>query len=95
MTRLRNELVLDKWKNGERASSHTGALHTNGSDLFSYNVRIGYRSRSGACVLGDFTSPGGNFRSMTTSCHVGKARRIADHIMHPTVFENSEFKNED
>jgi len=45
--------------------------------------------------LGDFTSPGGNFQSMTTSCHVGKARHIADHIMHPTVFENSEFKNED
>ena len=95
MTRLRNELVLDKWKNGFPASSHTGALCTNGRDLFSYNLRIGYRSRSGACVLGDFTSPGGNFQSMTTSCHVGKARRIADHIMHPTVFENSEFKNED
>ena len=95
MTRLRNELVLGKWKDGESASSHNGALHTNGRDLFSYNLRIGYRSRSGACVLGDFTSPGGNFASMTTSCHVGKARSFADHVMHPTVFENSEFKNDE
>ena len=95
MTRLRNDLVLEKWKKGETASSHTGALCTNGRDLFSYNLRIGYRSRSGACVLGDFTSPGGNFQSMTTSCHVGKARAIAGHTMHPVVFNNSEFKNED
>ncbi len=95
MTRLRNDLVLAEWKKGETASSHTGALCTNGRDLFSYNLRIGYRSRSGACVLGDFTSPGGSFQSMTTSCHVGKARTYADHIMHPVVFQKSEFKNED
>ena len=95
MTRLRNELVLGKWKDGESAASHNGALHTDGRDLFSYNVRIGYRSHSGACVLGDFTAPGGNFQSMTTSCHVGKARSFADHIMHPTVFKNSEFKNDE
>jgi len=93
MTRLRNELVLEKWKDGETASSHTGALCTNGRDLFSYNLRIGYRSRSGQTIVGDFTSPGGDFRSMTTSIHVGKARGIADHIMHPVVFRNSEFKN--
>ena len=95
MTRLRNELVLDKWKDGKKASSHTGALCTNGRDLFSYNLRIGYRSRSGKTILGDFTSPGGDFHSMTTSCHVGKARGIADHIMHPVVFRNSEFKQDE
>ena len=38
MTRLRNDLVLGKWTKGETACSHTGALHTDGSDLFSYNV---------------------------------------------------------
>ena len=95
MSRFRNDSVLAMWKKGKKASSHTGALCTNGRDLFSYNLRIGYRSRSGACVLGDFTSPGGNFQSMTTSCHVGKARGIADHIMHPVVFRNSEFKQDE
>ena len=95
MTRFRNDLVLDKWMKGEPANSHTGALHTNGTSLFSYHLKIGYRSKSGSCIVGDFTSPGGNFHSMTTSCHVGKAKRVANHTMHPVVFENSEFKNED
>mgnify|MGYP003153187867 FL=1 len=95
MSRFRNDSVLAMWKKGKKASSHTGALCTNGRDLFSYNLRIGYRSRSGQTILGDFTSPGGDFRSMTTSCHVGKARVIADHIMHPVVFRNSEFKQDE
>ena len=94
MIRCANEQVLEKWKNGEAAQSHTGALRTNGTSLFSYELKIGHRSRSGVTILGDFTSPGGSFHSMTTSCHVGKARQIADHIMHPVVFNNSEFKNE-
>ena len=94
MTRFRNDVVLDKWRKGEHANSHTGSLHTNGTSLFSYQMKIGHRAKSGTCVLGDFTSPGGSFQSMTTSCHVGKARRVADHTMHPVVFENSEFKNE-
>tara|TARA_Y100000310_G_scaffold48584_1_gene45014 strand:- start:245 stop:532 length:288 start_codon:yes stop_codon:yes gene_type:complete len=95
MNRFRNDIVLDKWKKGEAANSHTGALHTNGTSLFSYHLKIGHRAKSGTCVLGDFTSPGGSFQSMTTSCHVGKARAVADHTMHPVVFQNSEFKNED
>ena len=89
---MNNQKVLQKWVEGESADSHTGALRTDGTKLFSYNLQIGYRSKSGVTVLGDFTSPGGAFRSMTTSCHVGKARAVADHIMHPTVFKNSEFK---
>ena len=93
MIRLRNELVLQKWKDGETASSHNGALHTDGTSLFSYNLKIGHRANSGATIVGDFTSPGGDFQSVTTSCHVGKARRVAGHTMHPVVFNNSEFKH--
>ena len=96
MTRLRNEEVLDKWKDGENAVSHTGALCTDGTSLFSYNLKIGHRSRSGVTIVGDFTSPGGSFHSMTTSQHVGMTRHIADHVMHPVVFSQSEFiPNED
>jgi hypothetical protein len=95
MIRLRNELVLEKWKNGEAANSHTGSLHTNGTSLFSYNLKIGHRANSGATIVGDFTSPGGHFASQTTSCHVSKARGLADHTMHPVVFNNSEFKQDE
>ena len=91
MSRMRNELVIDAWTRGVKADSHTGALRTDGVNLYSYNLRIGYRARTGATILGDYTSPGGGFHSMTTSQHVGKARAIACHVMHPAVFENSEF----
>jgi len=91
MTRMKNKLVIDSWTRGVAASSHTGALRTDGVNLYSYNLRIGYRAKTGATILGDYTSPGGQFYSVTTSCHVGKVRAIACHVMHPAVFENSEF----
>ena len=91
MSRKRNEQVIDSWIRGVAAASHTGALETDGTSLYSYNLRIGYRANSGVTVLADFTSPGGSFQSMTTSCHVGKARHVANHVMHPAVFQNSEF----
>ena len=89
MNRLRNDLVLDKWRQGKTAISHTGTLSTDGRHLFSYKLKIGHRADSGVCVLGDFTSPGGEYKSQTTSCHVGKARIFADHTMHPVVFKKS------
>ena len=91
MSRMRNELVIDAWTRGVAATNHTNTLRTDGVNLYSYNLRIGYRARSGSTVVGDYTSPGGQFYSVTTSCHVGKARGIACHVMHPAVFENSEF----
>ena len=96
MSRMRNGLVLEKWKDGETAKSHNGALHTDGTSLFSYNLKIGHRSRSGVTIVGDLTAPSGGFASMTTSCQGGAARAVADHVMHPAVFKNSEFiPNED
>ena len=91
MSRMKNSRVIDSWTRGVAASSHNGALHTDGTSLFSYKLKIGHRSRSGVTIVGDFTAPSGGFASMTTSCHVGKARVIADHVMHPAVFKNSEF----
>jgi hypothetical protein len=87
----RNDQVVEAWLRGEKACSHNGNLRSDGINLFSYNLRIGYRAKSGTTVAADYTSPGGDFRSMTTSCHVGKVRWRADHVMHPTVFENSKF----
>ena len=95
MTRVRNNTIIVRWARGESANSHTGALHTDGTSLFSYSLKIGHRAKSGTTVVGDFTAPRGGFASQTTSCHVGKARCVADHIMHPVVFKNSEFKNDE
>jgi hypothetical protein len=95
MSGKRNDEVIEAWVRGEKACSHNGNLRSDGISLYSYNLRIGYRAKSGATVAADYTSPGGSFLSMTTSCHVGKVRRRADHVMHPTVFENSNFPQND
>ena len=61
MSRTNNAGVIDLWQRGFEASSHNGALTSNGVDLFSYNLKIGHRSGTGVCVVGDYTSPGGGF----------------------------------
>ena len=79
MSRMKNELVINSWTRGVAASSHNGALRTDGVNLYSYNLRIGYRAKTGATIVGDYTSPGGGFRSMTTSCNM-LGRCEASHV---------------
>jgi hypothetical protein len=43
--------------------------------------------------VGDFTAPGGEFHSMTTSCHVNGAKVGASLVMHPRVWAASAFRN--
>ena len=88
--RTNNEGVVRAWARGEEAHSHTSNLTTDGRSLWSYALKIAHRSASGTTIVGDFTSPGGYFASTTTSCHVGKAKRVADEVFHPEVFRNSE-----
>ena len=60
MTRLRNELVLEKWKDGESAASHNGALHTDGRRLvFIQTEELVIAPSLELAIVGDFTSPGG------------------------------------
>ena len=81
-----NLQVVRAWASGQVASG--GNLSTDGTDLFSYRLKIGHNTGSSA-VLADFTAGGGAFHSQTTSCHVGLARRVADVIMHPLVWARS------
>jgi hypothetical protein len=55
--------------------------------LWSYSLKIGQRTAAGVCVVADFMAP--HFRSQTTSCHVSRAKRYADVVMHPLVWEQS------
>jgi hypothetical protein len=76
MSRMKNELVINSWTRGVAASSHNGALRTDGVNLLFVQSQDWLSCKTGATIVGDYTSPGGGFRSMTTSCHVGKARGI-------------------
>ena len=96
--RIRNNKVVKRWSLGLAARNHkftlmSLALDDGTAELYSYHKKIGHRTASGVCVVGDFTAPGGEFCSMTTSCHVGRAKRVANLVMHPRVWETCSFKD--
>ena len=82
---MRNDAVVRAFSRGQRAAA--GNLSTDGRSLYSYDLKIGERTLGGI-VVADFTSPGGHFVSMTTSKHVGLAKRVADTVMLPELFES-------
>ena len=72
---MRNENVVKEWTAGRAARSSTGNLHTDGHYLYSYNLLIGF-TVNGSKVVYDYTRGGEfGFVSMTTSKHVGLAKR--------------------
>jgi hypothetical protein len=80
-----NRHVIAAWKNGEKAVSGRKCFRTDGIRLYSYQLLIGINV-NGTLHVGDFTAPSGAFYSMTTSKHVGMARRVANEVFHPAVF---------
>ena len=89
-----NNMVLALWAEGRDARNHKNTLKAIDGDLFSYNVKIGSRTEGGQCVVVDYTASG-RFLSQTTSCHVGQAKRYADMVMHPLVWEVSPLSKEE
>ncbi len=84
MIRTTNDNVIESWANGRPAQSHNGNLRTDGSSLWSYNLKIATYQGMQAIVF-DYTAPAGYMRSQTTSCHVNIAKRFADVVMNPKV----------
>ncbi len=76
---MTNEQVIYAWLNYRGASSSNGNLSTNGTDLYSYNLKIASH-RDGQNRVWDYTSSG-NYYSQTTSCHVGLAIRHAGNFI--------------
>ena len=101
MQRDRNHIVIQKWKNGEPARNGRGTLYTEplpngGVDLFSYDLKIGHRTAGGACIVANYTARTGHFKSKTTSCHVGLAKRSGEYplVMHPLVWNESPMREQ-
>ena len=68
--------VITAWANGRYGRTGNGSLTADSNgQLRSYNLVIGMRTDNGL-IVGDFTASG-SFYSMTTSHHVGNARRVA------------------
>ena len=75
---MKNENVIINWKKGNKAKSKN--LKTDGNFLFSYDLLIGYTMNNKKIVI-DFTAYGNYFISMTTSCHVWRAKRYSDQVI--------------
>ena len=71
---MKNESVIKAFMNNQYAQSKN--LRSAGINLYSYNLRIGMTDDSGRKHVLNYTAPGGNFRSHTTSKHVGLAREL-------------------
>ena len=80
---MRNKDVIRSFAWGKRAAAPN--LQTDGRSLWSYDLKIAQRTPEGV-VVGDFTSPGGDFHSLTTSKHVGVATREAHTSILPELF---------
>jgi hypothetical protein len=75
-----NEEVADAWRRGNVASA--GNYSTDGKNLYSYNLKIGYTGKNGEKKLFNYTSRKingveGHHISTTTSKHVTLASRGA------------------
>lgn len=81
---MKNSQVAENWGRNNPASA--GNLRTDGENLYSYNLLIGYTTPKGTKVALDYTARG-KMVSQTTSCHVGLAARNADELMHPVTHE--------
>ena len=86
-----NEHVAIRWFRNQPASNHGGSMTTDGNDLYSYNLLIGFTTEQGTKILLDYTSKTGHFRSMTTSTkHISPTRRVAHEVMNPSILEGTD-----
>jgi hypothetical protein len=81
--RTNNSNVPRYWSRSQAAHSNNKQYSTDGGNLYSYRKLIGITLDNGDKVLLEYTSPAGFGISVTTSCHVSKARLHADVVMNP------------
>ena len=73
-----NDRVVYSWINGKPFKSLS--MKTNGKDLYSYKLKIGTTTDDHCKNVLDYTTRGLGFYSVTTSTHVGMAKKYADII---------------
>ena len=79
-----NHSVIHNWVRGYSADNGRATLHTDGQNLYSYRLRIGYTEENGRKVVLAYNARNENFKSSTTSKHVALAARQADETVNPS-----------
>ena len=92
-----NQNVIDSWMRWSMPA-RTSTLKTNGDTLFSYDLKIGVTriDKDGKRVkfVFDYTKKSGNFRSNTTSKHVGFAEQAGAILVPPDYQFSPNYKKE-
>jgi hypothetical protein len=70
------------WKNNQKGRASKN-FYTDGLNIYSYQLKIGYTTEYGEKVLLNFTTASGNFKSITTSRHVNLTAFHADRLEMP------------
>lgn len=65
------------WVVNQTGRTPNKSLTTDGKDLYSYNLKIGYTNEQGQKVILKYTTEYDNFVSVTTSRHVNLASYYA------------------
>ena len=86
---MTNYDIITEWINNRVYSKRHKALSTDGANLFSYALKIGYTNEQGKKVAIDYTATGGYMRSTTTSKHVGLAKDKCDLIRNPCIEDDN------
>ena len=66
------------WVTNQPGKTYNKSLITDGKDLYSYRLKIGYTDEQGQKVILKYTAEYNNFVSTTTSRHVNLASYHAD-----------------
>ncbi len=79
---IKNNDIVDCWRRSRQ--SQNKSMRSDGSNLFSYNLKIGYTDSKGKKVALDYTASSGNFRTRTTSNHVSLAKEVSNIVETPS-----------
>lgn len=90
MSGKKNMDVVRAWSTNHPASSHNGNFRTDGMCLWSYNLMIG-ATVAGEKVVALYRAAHGEYKSQTTSTHVGNAQIYSDKALHPAIFRQYKF----
>lgn len=75
---MRIKEIPKLWKKGYQGKTSKNTFSTDGSNLYSYGLKIGYTNEYGQKVLLRYTSEYNRFKSHTTSRHVNISAFYAD-----------------
>jgi len=84
-----NSSIIKSWVRGIERNNYGHTLTTDGKDLYSYNLKIGYTEKNGVKVAMRYDATTKNFKSMTTSRHVSLASIQADRSVNPDDVQDS------